>query len=224
MENGKIEIVCFKWGGWGQPFGFEYIFRLHNMLKRYLSIPFNFHVFSDKRMGVLSDVNLHLIPDFIMKYYKLNFPKFYVYSSLHGITGRVIMIDLDTIITGSLDEMFSYDGDWCGIKPMRPGRTHIGGGLVSFEHSKFTWLWEEMKNNLDYFIDKYKGKERLVYQELMREYPDRWQDLYPGQLVGYKRGVRKVGGLNSDVRFVAFHGNPRPHEIRNEQWMREYWK
>jgi hypothetical protein len=49
--------------------------------------------------------------------------------------------------------------------------------------------------------------------ESMQPEADRWQDLFPNQIVSYKVDCRANGYAPEDARIVAFHGNPRPHEI-----------
>ena len=49
---------------------------------------------------------------------------------------------------------------------------------------------------------------------------DRWQDLYPGQVVSYK--VHCKDGLPKDARLVKFHGKPRIHDC-NDPWVQEAW-
>lgn len=198
-----INIVCFKWGNWPV----DYVYKLKNMLSRHLTLPYHFYCFSEREVPGIDTI---IMPRHLLSWQK-NFPKFYVYSKDNGLAGRTIMIDLDSVIVGNLDEMFSFDGDWCGISPLgtRPTNNR-GGGLVSFDQDKFHWLYDDMEANVDQYTKDYRGNERFVYELFFSETPG-WQALYPGYLQSYKWGIRK--DISPELKFIAFHGNPRPHEV-----------
>ena len=202
-----MNIVCFRWG----KFGDEYVHRLKNMVERNLTIPHNFVCFTDRP---IKGVNWSEIPDEALKLQR-NFPKLWVYSEYSGMFGRTILLDLDMVIIGSLDKMFSYNGDWCGIRGFRQEKKpKVGGGLVSFDHSKFHHIWE---NRGQY--EKHRGKERFVYGEIFKT-PDTWQDLYPNQLASYKWDKPS---FHKNTRIIAFHGKPRPPQV-TDKIVLENWR
>jgi len=222
-----LTVVTMLWNGWGAGRGVEYVYKLFNMVNRHLSLPFQFVLFTDQEHALeigdsekLFDVKI--IPQEILSW-PLNLPKFYMYCPDNGLEGRILFMDLDTVIVGSLDEMASYGGVFCGIKPFRKGRTHIGGGFLSFEVGYGEYLWKNINKDPKGWAGRTQGgKERLVYKQLVQG-KDRWQDLYPGQLVGYKRHCRGKGIFPEGARFIAFHGKPRPHEVK-ERWVKKNWK
>jgi len=216
----KITIVCCWWGNWCAPNGPTYVERLKNMFAKHCTIPHDFVCFTDRQIEI-PGVEFRQIPQSVLRWH-LNLPKFWIYSPDCGLSGRVVLSDLDSIIVGNMDEMMSYNGPWCGIKPVMPNKHHIGGGLLSYKFEKYTWLWDEVSTKPGFFKNTCQGKERLVYEKLITS-PDRWQTLYPGQLVTYKKAVRPVGHPPKDSRFIAFHGTPRPHEVKHEKWIKEFW-
>jgi len=180
------------------------------MVERHLTLPHKFICFSDTP---IKGVNCLEIPDEALKLQR-NFPKLWVYSEYSGMFGRVILLDLDIVITGSLDEMFSYDGDWCGVRGFRPERKpKVSGAVVSFDHSKFHHIWEDRHQ-----YKKHGGNERFVYGEIFKN-PDTWQDLYPGKLASYKWGKP----FAKDIRIIAFHDKPRPHQV-TDKIVLENWR
>ncbi len=220
----KLTIVCFWWGDWCAPYGQEYVRRLQRMFAQHLSILHNFVCFTDrvsepvKREGI----EYRPLPQEVVNW-KGNLTKFYAYCPDNDLSGRVVMVDLDTVIVQNVDEMLSYDGDWCGIRAMNPRRHHIGGGLVSFDHEKCAWLWEIMRSQLEKWEEMTNGGERFVYEKVLVE-PDLWQNLYPGQIVSYKKHVQQNNGqVPEGAHLVAFHGRPRPHEV-DDYWIRPYWR
>lgn len=201
----SINIVCFKWGDWPV----DYVYKLRNMLGRHLTLPYHFYCFSEQKIKGIDTI---IMPKHVLSWRK-NFPKFYVYSKDNGLAGRTIMIDLDSVIVGNLDEMFSFGGDWCGISPITQRRpNHRSGGLVSFDQDKFHWLYDDMEANVERYTEEHGGNERFIYELFFSNTPG-WQDLYPGYLQSYKWGIRK--DISPELKFIHFHGNPRPHEVED---------
>lgn len=201
-----LNIVCFRWGSWDD----EYVYRLKNMIERHLTLPYNFICFSDRPV---KNVNWSEIPKEALNLNR-NFTKLWVYSENNGLHGRTILFDLDMVIIGSLDEMLSYSGDWCGIRGLsKESKPKVGGGLLSFDHDKFHYIWD----NRDQY-KHHRGNERFVYGEIFKT-PDTWQDLYPNQLASYKWGRP----FHENMRIIAFHGKPRPHQV-TDKIILENWR
>ena len=221
----KLTVVCFWWGDWGSPYGKEYVEKLQRMFSRHLTLPHDFVCFTDRvkenvRRG---EIEYRTLPKGVIEW-QGNLKKFYVYCPYNGLSGRVVMVDLDTVLLQNIDEMLSYEGDWCGVQAINPRRHHIGGGLVSFDHSKCGWLWQTVKNQPEKWAQITNGAERFVYEKVLPA-PDLWQVLRPGWLVSYKKHVRREnnGEVPKDTRIVVFHGVPRPHEV-SDSWVRQYWR
>jgi len=215
-EPGRFEvpsIICFKWGKWP----IEYVYKLNNMLERNITVPYSFYCFTDRHIPGINNIE---IPAEVVAW-KRNFTKFFVYSEDNPLSGRIIMTDLDTVITGNIDHLIQYDGSWCGIRPMNNRfKTHRGGGLVSFRKEDHVWLYRDVADNIKRYSTKYQGNERFVYQQWFAE-SDTWQDLYPGSIASYKYDILKGNGI--DAPFIAFHGRPRPHEVAHPI-VKEHWK
>lgn len=215
----KLTIVCFWWGHWGK----EYVERLQRMFSRHTKITHSFVCFTEhvKESVREGDIEYKPIPDYVVRW-RGNLTKFFVYKPDNGLSGRVIMVDLDSVLVGDMGTMLSYNGKWCGIKSAKGSKHHIGGGLVSFDHSKCSWLWYAVKNQIEMWTKITQGGERFVYKQLIPS-ADVWQTLYPGQLVRYKKDIRHKKELPDGACFVAFHGSPRPHQIK-DNWIKDNWK
>jgi hypothetical protein len=145
-----------------------------------------------------------------------------MYNPAAGLKGQVLALDLDVIITGPLDEIAGYDGDFCVRSKFQPGQEHkADGDIIGFKAGARNNLWNkflaETKN-----IEKVTGGRERYYYRMADECKDRFQTLYPGQVLSYKRHVRRKG-LPANARIVSCHGKPRPHEI-NERWAKENWR
>ena len=220
-----LNIVCCLWGDWpGNGWGPEYVNRLYRGVKKSLTTPHRFVCFSDRPIAdIESGVEVRpmtSVPSWIGV-----LPKLVVHNPDNGFKGRVIVFDLDSIITGSLDEMCSYQGPlitraW--IAGLRRGQRLSGGDTLGFEAGSTDYLWEILKTRTRDVEQFTGGRERFVYREWAKEIKY-WHEEFPGQLVSYKAHVRPTGKLPHNARVVSCHGVPRPHEI-NEPWAKECWR
>ena len=210
------------WGDWCAPHGITYVNKLYRMVERHLSIPHDFICFTD-RSGEKDkfmdgiDVRPLDVPD-----WPLNFKKLFLYKPNNGLKGRILFIDLDSVIIDSIDEMASYSGEFCGIKPFNLNVQHTAGGLLSFEAGFGEHIWDQVSKNVDYW-EKLTGggNERFVYHHLIPN-PDRWQDLYPGHLVSYRLSCMNKSKPPENARLIAFYAIKKPHKAR-EQWIKNAW-
>lgn len=105
----KKQIVCINWG---TKYGAPYINRLYQMVKANITPPFRFVAFTDTRDGVLPDVDCFDLPDmpgFMPERTIGQWPKSRLWApKLGDLEGPFLFIDLDVVITGSLDPFFEF--------------------------------------------------------------------------------------------------------------------
>jgi len=215
-----LTVVCFLWIGdrWHRSdLGVEYVNRLFRGVQRNISASHRFVCFSNISGNY---ENLIEVRPLNAPSWKGCLPKITAFDPKHGFHGHVMVMDIDTVVVGSLDDIASYRGDFCVRAKFRA--PHLpDGDLVGFNAEKCAWIWSEFAENVDNVEKMTRGRERFFYRELPIK-PDIWQRLFPGQLVSYKNHVRKQKTLPDNARLVSCHGNPRPHEI-NESWVKEHW-
>lgn len=221
----QLNIVCFLWHGdrWNEnDSGALYVNRLHNAIQRNLSLPHRFICLTNIPEGIHEGIDILPLdaPSWLGC-----LPKVCMFNPDLGLEGQVFSIDLDVIITGSLDEMCSYRGNFATRSSFAPGKEHeMDGDIVGFKVGfGVDIIWEPMKNNTKEVERLTGGRERYHYRQTLGMINmDRWQTLFPAQIFSYKRHVRKFG-LHKNARIVSCHGKPRPHEIQ-EQWAKQNWK
>lgn len=223
MET-KPVILCMYWGNWGDGLAKKYVSNLRNMCRRNSTVDFDFFCITDRDF-LLKDVNVIKMPNNIV-HWRFNLPKFYMHKSFPELKGRrILFFDLDTVITGNIDAFLSYEGYLCTIKPFNQvnWKKNTPGGILSFVNGETEWLWHKVNENVHYWEQTTGGKERLILNRLEPQGQwDRWQDLFPNYVVSYKRHIRK-GRIPDDMRVIAFHGNPRPHEVQ-DLLIKNNWK
>ena len=208
------------------PKSLNYVNRLYRSVQRHLNIPHRFICFTD-RAGIGFAPGIEILPlgkdEVDLRW---NLTKMVAYKPDNGLTGRVLLFDLDVVITGCLDELAGYNGEFitCEAAYHKNG---IGGSLVGFEAG---WgakkLWAPlMTKRRSFYESMTDGSERQYFGMKLRAAGhkiDFWQTLYPGQVLSYKVHCQGTTCAPDNVRVVRFHGHPRPHEVK-DNWVIKHW-
>lgn len=218
-----LNVVCFLWGGWCYPHGVTYVNKLYRAATRNLSRPHSFTCFFDGQQNGRFEEGINVrrlvSPSWLGK-----LPKITAFNPEHGFEDRVLVLDLDCVITGSLDDVANYDGDFCArawYKGIERGKWVLDGDTIGFRVGYgIDTIWEPFRDHPQQ-VEKWTGGRERYWYRLVVEKPDMWQKFLPGQFVSYKNHCRD-GKLPPDARIVSFHGDPRPH-VLNLDWLKEHW-
>ena len=174
-----VNVLCMKWG---TKYKADYVNTLYSMVARNMSRDFRFICLTEDGAGLHENVEVFPLPEINVD---LNGPergwnKLAVFGeTLYDLKGKVLCLDLDLIITGSLDDLFDYPGevmiikDW--IKKDGTGnssvyRFEVGAHpevLAEFEKS-FAHIKQMHRNEQEYMSAAMMAKGALVY------WPDHW--------------------------------------------------
>lgn len=236
IMNEKINIVCCLWGSWpsdNPSLGPLYVDRLYRAVERNVTVPYEFICFTDRPPEIFRS-GVHVRPIEVLAPVRET-PKWYVFNPDNGLRGRVVVLDLDTIITGNIDHFVTRDEPFIirqtfDYKRQRVNRG-IGGDMYAFNAGWGEGLWKKFRDNTSEFIQQTGGDERVAFDWLLPKdlKIHFWQDFFPGQYVSYKRTVRLLNDkiLHSKLenyRLISFHGIPRPHMLWNTAWIKQYWR
>lgn len=218
-----LNIICFLWNGdrWdGKDRGPEYVNKLYRATQRNLSLPHRFICLTSNPDGIQKEIEcipLH------SPSWKGCLPKICMFNPNLGLKGQVFSMDIDIVITGSLDDMCSHTGDFTVRSKFKPGEEYkLDGDIVGFKVGYgIDNIWKPFKENPKRVEELTGGRERYWYRHAVGEC-DRWQDLFPGQLLSYKRHIRNKP-LPKNTRIVSCHGNPRPHQL-SHNWAINNWR
>lgn len=128
---------------------------------------------------------------------------------------RVLYFDLDTVITGPLDDIAAYEGQFAILRDAYRS-TGWQSSVMAWEAGKLGDLWLGYRNAGYPQIDG--GDQAWIEQ--FQPSADLWQSLYPGQCRSYKVDCREYVPKGTSV--VFFHGFPRPHQAAG--WVKDVWK
>jgi hypothetical protein len=146
------------------------------------------------------------------------------------IKGDVLYMDIDTVITGSLEAITKVNRLTLLRDFYRDGKTRVGlGGRVLAEGLQASLMMLPEADRMEVWYDWMKGPtahmqrlgtkgdQPLLEQHYMPR-AQRWQDVVPGQIVSWK--VNCCGGsefkkpaIPADARIIIFHGQPRPFSL-----------
>lgn len=204
-----ITIACvLRSGGEYKP---EHVWALRRGIDHHLSVDYQFRVLTDLAVGSLDDTRIPLQREESGWWSKMELFR------PGNFDGPVLYFDLDTVLVGSIDDLASYVGSFALLgdfyKPL-----NLQSGVMAWTpgaHTEHVW---------DRFIQLGSKASRMFRGDgeflnvVAEPRPDRLQDLFPRQIVSYKRDVLRdeTGLVNShwripkDARVVCFHGQPKP--------------
>lgn len=214
-----LNIVCVNADNYlGR--GADYVNILADMVARNISdkIAYKFICFTDTPQGIDAEVDIRPLPvDGLDGWWnKLALFK----EGLFPKGDRILYLDLDTVITGGLDDIIKYDGEFAILRDFIRQE--------GFQSSVMAWksgfgndIWRayeitersQIEGGDQYWIEIYAGLMHIKHDFL--------QDLYPDAFVSYKLGA--TYNIPKNCKMVIFHGKPRPHEVV-DGWVPKVWK
>ena len=226
-----INVVCVFWG---TKFPVEYVHNLKSMVERNTTIPHNFICLSDKKV---KDVETRILkPGYEGWWNKLQ-----LFDLGQALGERVVYLDLDTLITGNIDWLLQYRGNFMGIEDVgavNPHQPHLKNvlqtGVMAFSASMNARIWNELSIRSE-FRDKFRGDGECLNAFLNPLNRDLLQHLYPGRLKSYKYQVYP-NRPDKKTSIVCFHGRPSIIQAMSEsittpmatyepqEWIKDYWR
>jgi hypothetical protein len=180
----------------------SWVEKLYRGFRRNLTVPFRFVCFVDR-------VYAFAEPSIEQQRIKAERPDYGTCIEPYRLGVPMILVGLDTVVTGNIDHMADYcltsDRFALPRDPYHPNIACNGVALVPGGHRKVATM--------------HKGENDM---EWVRKFPHRFiDDEFPGQVVSYKGTVEKQG-LRA-ARIVYFHGQRKPHQVPHVQWITENW-
>ena len=227
MSKDRV-IICMKWG---TLYPASYVNVLYTACRANITGDFKFVCLTEDAAGLDPAIISHPIPDLGLDPFhwkKGGWPKLAVFAQdFFGLTGRALFIDLDTVITGSLDPFFDYNapkmvaidtGPTWGIGA--PNAAPLAGtGIFTFDLGAHSEILDHFMANRDAVVCQHRI-EQIYVQSMVRDmafWPADWvlsfkYHLRQPALVGL---VKSPPHPKAENRVIAFHGEPRPIDLVN---------
>jgi len=176
-----------------------YVERLAQSVHRHLRGPYRFVVLRPKETSYWAKISLFK-------------------DGLFPPGARVLYLDLDSIIVGSLDFVRDI--------ALGADQLHM---VPSLSYAPHKWnsaclLWRA--NTLGYLADVYTESDKHKYpngdQQYLYANAHQVASFDRGLFLSYKRDIRPTQEVPKDARVIMFHGYPMPHEV-DQPWVHEHW-
>jgi hypothetical protein len=245
-----VNIITIKWGS---KYGSHYVNRLFHGVRRFIKRPVRFVCFTDDAEGIEDWIDALPLPEFDCLEYRRwsNWRKMSLFRDDLPIEGQTLFLDLDLLITGSLDELFDYgDPDSIPIihnwieshKTWFRPRPEVGNSSVfRFKANAFGHLYEQYLGEMEWASENFRPPQTYL-THCIRPYMCYWPEEW---IISFKRHLHRPFPLNwiqqptepsSEVKIVAFHGKPNPdqavegyqgrklhHKVLPAGWIGQYW-
>ena len=223
-------IVCMKWG---TRYGPEFVNRMWAAVQRNTSRPTRLVCLTDDPTGIdpavtCADIpNIDLPPDLInTPWRKLTLWK----APLADLEGDCLFLDLDLVITGSLDEMFDFEpGRFCVIDNWtQPGQRIGNTSAFRWPVGKFASIYNDFQADPQAVLSQYRIEQLYISREIddMVFWPSTWCASFKHSLLPpWPLNFVKAPALPPETRIVAFTGKPDQDEALRGEWpVKAGWK
>jgi uncharacterized Rossmann fold enzyme len=181
----------------------SWVMKLFDGFARNLTRPHRFVLFTDRRRDLGGRDVLQILIDSAP-------PAYGACIEPYRLDEPMILVGLDTVVTGNIDHLADYclNSNTIALPrdPFHSTTVCNGVALVPAGQRKVYETWSG-ENDMDW----------------MRAQPHKVIDiLFPGHVVSFK-GDAKHHGLR-DARIVYFHGHEKPHELPDVEWIETHWR
>ena len=232
----KYHVLCVKHGN---KYSAEYVNTLYRMVSRNCSLEFGFVCLTDDASGI--DPNITTIP--LPRDLKGWWAKPYMFSNDLGLDGVILYMDLDVVIAGNIDKLFTYSPhQWCIIRDftraLRPNWQKYNSSVIRFQTGQLDHLWQDFKKHRIEYQRKFFGDQDWLYAKASPN-PQFWPESW---ILSWKWEIRKSkqfapGGRRGSRQFkdvedvvprpeccvTVFHGDPNP-ELVEDPWVKHNWR
>lgn len=235
----SIGVVCFQWNNGFRKYRPDYVNRLARGVRRHLPLDHTFYCITDETEGFSSDVVVFKTPEKALAVGNLPSPegprfpasyrRLWAFSKdAKQLADRILLLDIDCIISGDLAPLFEPQDDFVGWRPdsVWGVSTRIGGGTWLLRTGTKSFVWDE-------FSPKEAGKARAAgYRGSDQAYMSYKLGadvaVWPQNIGIYQAQQVKGNGFRTcpkDARIVHFNGKVKPWDLVGKiNWITEQWR
>ncbi len=243
------QFICMKWG---KLYGPDYVNTLYRMVSRNVTGPIRFVCLTDDAQGILPEVETFPCPeiDLPAPHNNRGWRKLNLYAPserLFGLEGDWLYLDLDVVVTGSLDPFFEYrpEEDFIVMRNWTQPGSGIGNtSCYRFRVGSHSYLLDVLVEQQDEILSRFRNSQTYISRSIRRIefWPDDWCVLFKTHCVpAWPQRFWTQPTLPQTAHVVAFPGVPNPHQavrgewpapwhkkvykfIRPARWIAEYWQ
>ena len=226
------QIICMKWG---TLYGPEYVNTLYAMVRRNLSGPFRFVCLTDDPTGIRAEIEIFDCPTVPLPepYCRRGWRKVSLFApgeNLFGLDGDWLYLDLDVVITGQLDDFFTFAPEKTFVVMQNWTQPGMGIGNTSvyrFRVGADAYLLEDLVAKQQAILARFRNSQTYLSKSVrdITFWPDDWCVLFKTHCIPpWPKRFWQAPGLPATARVVAFPGVPNPHQAVRGEWPAKMYK
>lgn len=213
-------VICMKWG---HRYGAHYVNVLRRGVARHLSLAHQFVCLTDDGRGLDKEITCHPLPAMGLPPARVKeggWLKLGVFDRRLGFAGRALFLDLDVVVTGSLDAFFKIEEDeLCAIgewgKKDKINTSVFGFSFAQQHHifDDFMALSDEAREQAmkfyrieQHYVGAHGSNVTRWHKAWVRSF--KYDCVYVPPLSFVRAPILPRG-----ARVVAFHGKPNPMDV-----------
>lgn len=217
-------VICMKWG---TAYGADYANILHAMVKRHTARPLRFVCFTDDAAGLAPGIETLPLPP-------IQLPPTHQWKAwrkislwqreLADLSGNVLFIDLDVVITGSIDAFFDFKPEetYCVIENWSQLGEGIGNTSVfRLKVGAHAEVYDTLMADPAKAVARHRNSQTFASRTISRMvyWPAEWCVSFKHTLMpSWPMNFVKVAPLPASARVVCFTGYPNPDHARDGVW------
>jgi hypothetical protein len=223
-------VICAKWG---TRYPAAYVNCLWSMIRRNTKRDTRLVCYTDDASGVHPDVVALPMPSFRLPASKAELPWRKVafwQPQLEGISGDVLFVDLDVVITGSIDAFFDFEPEetFCVIENWTQMGSKIGNTSVyRFRVGAHAYIYESLVADPEGVTSRFPNSQTFISRTArsMVFWPAEWCVSFKHTLIPpWPLNFFKSAPLPPGTKVVCFTGKPDPDEARDGKWPAPWYK
>ena len=208
-----MTVVCFKIG---DTYTYEHVNKLYNMIDRNTTHKFNLVCFTEDTRGIKTYIDARPLPEERLNgwWNRLSLFKKGVLS------GPCINIDLDVVIHNNIDELFELDDELYMVPNGVYGNDEYNDCVVKFNPDKHHYMWD--KFIADKSLYHVGGVDRFM--TILLKLGKHKHKLFPKEWF-WRFGIKEQRNKkNKFCHFMKLNDTPKQHEVRDDEFVKEYWR
>lgn len=226
------QFICMKWG---TLYGPDYVNTLYAMVRRNTCGEICFVCLTDDPDGLDPRIEVYDCPTVPLPepHCRRGWRKLSLFAQsrdLFGLQGDWLYLDLDVVVTGSLDDFFSYQPEKSFIVMQnwtQPGKGVGNTSVYRFRIGADSYLLDDLIAEQSAILGRYRNSQTYVSRQVrdLTFWPDSWCVLFKTHcLPGWPQRFWKTPELPPQARVVAFPGVPNPDQAVRGEWPAQGWK
>jgi len=180
----QVNIICMKWGA---KYGADYVNKLYGMVARNLTLPFQLVCFTDDTIGIDPRIETRDLPPLDLPegapergWNKLTT----LQHDFGGLSGEALFLDLDVVIVSNIDDLFSYNAEFCIIRDTKFRRRLVGNSSVyRFKIGRYDDVLQHFRANFSEVQNTHRNEQAYLTDEINKRgdlsfWPSAWCPSY----------------------------------------------